>query len=238
MVPGASGVGMKGKLGPIHDAVITQPVLPGLERPQPDFMWIHTDSVRVLAVLVEIEKPSKRWFTKDGRETAQLSQAMSQIAQWKAWFKEPDNVNQFRRLYQVMPRHAVRRVFEQFYLLVYGRQQELIESPEFNLRRRSLLPPDIERMTYDRLAPDPSAANYLCARIRKGTLEAVTVPPTLQLGPYVARDLAPIHGKPDAALRSPYLSEARKLFLAERFEYWDSWVRDIDASVIRMSDWE
>jgi Domain of unknown function (DUF4263) len=217
MVPGSSGIGTRGKQGPIHRAVFSKPKLPGLQRPEPDFMWIVRDSGRVMAVLVEIERPKKRWFTTNGQETAELTQATGQIAQWKAWFNQPDNVNQFRRLYRIPDRYDEGRAFKQFYLLVYGRQREILERPELNRQRDSLLAADIERMTYDRLQPDPGAEYCLCVKIRRGALEAITVPPTLRLGPGIAQDLRPVRRKAEATMASPYISAERKAFLVERF---------------------
>jgi hypothetical protein len=238
MVPGASGIGTRGKHGPIHGAVFSKPKLPGLHRPEPDFMWILRDSGRVLAIMVEIERPQKRWFTNKGQETAELTQATGQIAQWKAWFNQPDNVNQFRRLYRIPDHYNEGRSFKQFYLLVYGRQQELLERPELNRQRDALLADDIERMTYDRLQPDPWVEYCLCVRIRRGALEAVTVPPTLRLGPNIAEDLRPLRRKAEAAMRSPYISAERKVFLVERFVYWDAWAAEGGKGVTRGSDWE
>jgi hypothetical protein len=241
MVPGGFGFGGRGHQGPLHDALFTQPTLPGLRRPTPDFMWITMDSGQLLAVLIEIEAPSKLWFTAKGQETANLTQATGQLAQWKAWFKQPDNVNQFKRLYRI-PDGYLSRIFdisfERHYVLVYGRRSELRGKPEANRQCRSMLPPDVERMTYDRLAPDPWLRDCLCVRVRGERFEAVSVPPTFRIGPNNAKDLAGIEGKREATLASPYLSDERKQFLIERYPYWDQWAADGAKGVRSMGDWE
>jgi Domain of unknown function (DUF4263) len=216
-------------------------MLPGLRRPTPDFMWINKDSGCVMAVLVEIEKPSKLWFTAKGQETADLTQATGQLAQWKAWFKQSDNVNQFMRLYRIPDIYwsaIFDLTFEQHYMLVYGRRSELKRKPEANRQRRSMLPPDVERMTYDRLAPDPWLRHCVCVRLQGERFECVSIPPTFRIGPNNAADLAGIEGKAEATLASPYLSAERKQFLIERYVYWDQWVADGAKGIRSTGDWE
>jgi hypothetical protein len=237
MAPG----GFVGHHGPVHYALFTQPVLPGLRRPTPDFMWITKDSGRVLAVLIEIEKPSKLWFTTKGQETADLTQATGQLAQWKAWFKQSDNVNQFMRLYRIPDIYwsAIFDLsFEQQYMLVYGRRSELKRKPEANRQRRNMLPPDVERMTYDRLAPHPWLRDCICVRLKGERFEAMSIPPTFRIGPNNAKDLAGMAGKSEATLASPYLSDERKQFLIERYTYWDQWAADGAKGIRSTGDWE
>jgi hypothetical protein len=49
--------------GPFPDAVISQPPLAAIGKKVPDFMWLSKDSLVLEPVLIEIERPSKRWFT-------------------------------------------------------------------------------------------------------------------------------------------------------------------------------
>lgn len=95
MVPGSRGLFGDGHHAPFPAAVISQPVLPGLERRVPDFLWFAMNSESIYPVLVEIEAPSKRWFTTSGKQTEQLTQALDQLAEWKTWFSRPQNLAQF-----------------------------------------------------------------------------------------------------------------------------------------------
>src|SRR4051812_43221948 len=47
----------------LSNAVITQPVLSGLKSKRPDFLYFTGNSGEVKAVFIEIESPTKRWFT-------------------------------------------------------------------------------------------------------------------------------------------------------------------------------
>ncbi len=64
-VPGESQP-VEGHHGPLNSALITQPRLTGLDGKTPDFLWLIRDSGTVYAVLIEIETPTKRWFTEKG----------------------------------------------------------------------------------------------------------------------------------------------------------------------------
>ena len=48
-------------------------------------MWITRDSVAVYVVLIEIEAPAKPWATVRGQRSSKLTQAESQIKDWKVW---------------------------------------------------------------------------------------------------------------------------------------------------------
>lgn len=78
---------------------------------------------------------------------------------------------------------------------------------------------------YKHLEPDPEAAEYLCVRRGPHGYEAVTVPPTMQLGPAHAEDWTRISEKDRAVRASAWLSEDRRAFLIERMPYWDAWGR-------------
>src|SRR5262245_45636995 len=86
LVPGAFNIigGTSGHY-PSMSALFSQPPLPSYDRRIPDFMWLSANSEIDEPVLVELEAPDKRWFTKSGEQTAHLTQALGQIADWKAW---------------------------------------------------------------------------------------------------------------------------------------------------------
>ena len=77
-------VGAYGNHGAWMDAVITQPPLAGFHKRVPDFMWFESDSSTVVAVCVEIERQGKYWFNVGGTPTADLSQALDQIQEWRS----------------------------------------------------------------------------------------------------------------------------------------------------------
>ena len=100
MVPGAFGL-LGGESGhyPWLTSLISQPPLPSYNHRIPDFMWLSRWSDTEQPVLIEIEAPSKRWFTKSRTQSAEFTQALNQIAEWKAWFAIPHNVQAFKEFY-------------------------------------------------------------------------------------------------------------------------------------------
>ena len=125
LVPGADPATDVGSNGFYPSGVITQPQLSGVSSRFPDFCIISHDSGSVYATLVEIESPSKAWATKKGHQSAQLTQAINQIKDWKAWFSEQPNQITFLRDFQLPDWLHGDRSFEQRYILVYGRRREM-----------------------------------------------------------------------------------------------------------------
>jgi hypothetical protein len=72
-------------------------------------------------------------------------------------------------------------------MLIYGRQSEFSEGPEWNRKRQGLRESGVDEMTYDRLRPLAGSANAITVRVKRdnGLVErwAVAIQPTLQLGP-------------------------------------------------------
>jgi hypothetical protein len=76
--------------------IIAQAPLPSYNHRVPDFLWLSRDSDTDQPVLIEIEAPSKKWFTKAGAPTAGFTQALNQIAEWKSWFSIGRNLDAFK----------------------------------------------------------------------------------------------------------------------------------------------
>jgi len=192
-------------------------------------MTIAWDSQSVIAFLIEIEAPAKPWGTKAGGTNAKLTQALGQLREWKAWFKEPENVLQFTKLYGIDQRTMETRQFEQRYGLVYGRRTEIEANRKLAKERSLLAHADEVLMTYDRLEPDPRMARYPTVKPRRSTQDtdfgAIHVPPTLRLGPYFADQFAQFSGMRDAIQNNPLISQERKAFLLKRLDYWNQWSR-------------
>jgi hypothetical protein len=85
-------------------------------------------------------------------------------------------------------------------------------------------------MIFDRLSPEQKADILMCVRLVESVAgpvyEALSIPPTLRLGPDLAGYRSVI-GKRDITVnRNQWISLERKQFLEERFPYWDKWARD------------
>lgn len=240
MVPGAFNLlGTESGHYPWLCGLISQPPLPSYDRRFPDFMWLSLNSETEEPVLIEIEAPGKRWFTDSGNQTAQLTQALNQIAEWKAWFGVSRNVEAFKALYGLDREAWCRRRFRPSYLLIYGRRKEANASPSLTEKRTYLHADDIVTMTYDRLRPNPNAHQLVCMRPNvKGVFTAVSVPPTLKWLPGLAKDRALLHGLDTAIETNPYMSQARKDFLVRRMDYWNDWAKRGEHGVINSADQE
>ena len=229
---------------PMLSAYFTQPELPGFRAKRPDFLTVVWDSDSVVVMLVEIEAPAKRWTTKSGTPSSALTQAIDQLHQWKAWFREPENVLQFQKLYRLDQVVLDKRQFEQRYALIYGRRSEATASPNFAKKRRLLAQPDEILMTYDRLRPSSRMGDSPTVRLDRSRqdhrLTVAHVPPTLRIGPYNADQLVQLAGLRDAIASNELISRERRAFLARRMDYWEDWAQQplvLDDSRIHFLDY-
>ena len=176
MVPGYSS-GSSSMLYPLQCALISQPELPGLSTYRPDFMWISTHSMAWYPTLIEIEAPHKRYFTKKGLPTADFNQARHQLAQWRTWFKNPGNVQQFNDRYRI-PDNVRKRTMQLHMILVYGRRAEFEDHHGLTSQMAELLPGhDEELMSFDRLKADPSIRDAITVRSKvPSDYEALWIP--------------------------------------------------------------
>jgi hypothetical protein len=213
----------RGAHGPYPGAIISQPVLPGFSRKVPDFLYITRDSATVYAVLIEIEHPAKPWATSAGQQSAEFTQATNQIADWKSWFSDPLNIAQFRELYRIPSDWNRSRTFEQKYFLIYGRRTDPSLTEAFNRKRKLLERKNECHMTYDRIQPNGDLAWCLCAKLDENGYRAISIPPTMELGPMHAHFGKLIRDKDAAVRANRYLSDVRKQFLITRWPYWDEW---------------
>jgi Domain of unknown function (DUF4263) len=235
LVPG-SRYPMTGSF-PVRAALITQPGLQSTTRRVPDFMWLSNDSATLYPVLIEIERPSKRWFTSKAVPTATFTQAMSQLREWRAWFNERENQSKFMKGFDI-PDHYDRGRFRPHCVLIYGRRAELETNQRLRRLRAMQEHPDESIMSFDRLRPLRDSVNYITIKRSQAGYEAVSVPPTLKLDPLYAPFWADIYSKQAAIQRCEWMTEERKAFLCERIEYWDDWARREDRGIIHVGDEE
>ncbi len=225
LVPGHSmPAGRQGHY-PLHCGLISQPKLQGLVSYVPDFMWISTHSGAWFPTLIEIEKPSKRIFTKRGRPTHEFTEARHQLAEWRTWFKNPVNVEQFMDSYGV-PARLRWRTMVLHMILIYGRRAEFEDDPKLTGQISSLLPGDDEElMTFDRLRADLYMKNALTLRATGfGKYRAHWVPPVFETEiPELAERFLHLEGMAEAIDQNDELEAERKDFLKRRVVYWKEW---------------
>jgi hypothetical protein len=220
-------------------ALIAQPKLQGLTVRIPDFMWIATTSDTILPVLIEIECPSKGWFTNKGQPTAYLTQARTQLAGWRSWFRKDVNQRWFQTFYQLPEEMLRRKVVRPAFVLIYGRRSEFEERADLN-QLRAELPGEREfYMTFDRLSPDSHAAHYVtCRKPDPDGYNVVSVPPTFEWGPILMPDRLLYRGLKSSFSSSEWTTDERRAFLIARHDYWMEWGRNGARGLIRGGDRE
>jgi len=201
-------------------AVISQPPLSGLIHRIPDFMTFSRDSAAIHVNMIEIERPDKIWFTAQGQPTADFTQALDQLREWKEWIADPVNLQSFTRDYKFSTPYSNYKGYQFHYTLVYGNSSGRTE--EFRDKRKYLPNGDETLMTFDRLSPDRSIKDLLTVKLDQNGYRCINVPPTLRLGPQNCRYFPIISGKTEAVDKNSYISNLRKQFLKSRLPYWDA----------------
>lgn len=171
-----------------------------------------------MPVFLELERPDKKWFTGSGQQTAELSQAISQVAEWRTWLESAANQLAFHEMYGVSS--AIRSYFrfQPVFHLVYGRRAEFIQDNRKSQTRDSLRPGWLSWSTYDRLTPSANARQWVTVRVRqRGGWEVVAIPPTFDFPSYFADEaLQGIIGFDTAITANTLISDDRKHYLLEK----------------------
>jgi hypothetical protein len=240
MVSGAFNLfGAESGHPPIFCGLISQPILPSFNYRKPDFMWLSKNSDTIEPVLIEIEDPNKQWWTDSGQQTAQLTQALNQIIEWRLWFRDLVNQIKFKEMYGIA---SDNRQFKPSFLLIYGRRHEANINSNQILKRTELAKEDVDIITFDRLHPNQKACELLCLSVKFDNkcriLTAISVPATFTLGPSFAEDRATVIGLDNAIDSNKNISKMRKEFLIRRLSYWNEWSKSSDRGIITASDRE
>lgn len=228
MIPGGSGdIGPGGHHQSEMGLVFREARLRGAGRDYgPDFMWVTRSSGLITPILIEIEKPSKRWFKSDGRPTRHLADAHDQLNDWSDWFAREGNEAIFRETYLFKEPYQSRRLEPQ-YLLIYGRSNEFElggghTNPDAIRHKRDGLRRKNEYfMTFDSLRPNYNHRLSITATRTVNSVEPFAFSPVYGTSAAVSRDASLVMGDPAAAFaRSQMMSAERKLYLSQRWQHW------------------
>ncbi|MFC8463831.1 Shedu anti-phage system protein SduA domain-containing protein [Streptomyces sp. NPDC057250] len=228
-LPGAiDGIGKGGHHGPAFSAVIRQPPLQGLGPTRvPDFMWVRRDTGAIRPICIEIESPSKSWFNKGSRTpTAELTQAIDQLTEWKVWFSSPENRLIFGKTYA--PNYADRPIDPQF-VLIFGRNSEFRpgsskhDDPQYmRLKRDHMARASEHFFTYDQLKPERGGADYATATKNVTGWALHSVPPTFSTGAHIMDLTGAVSDPSKAVHRAGLIGPERQAYLLDRWRYWRS----------------
>lgn len=213
---------LSGHLPHLH-CLISQPEIGSTYTKKPDFLWLSQDSLTFVPVFIEIEKPSKKMFTQTGRPSADFTQAIDQIIEWKSILNQPENQLAFFKKYN-LPLELTNKIFKPQFILIYGRRAEYEGNENLTRKRSELQSNDLAIMSYDRLSPRYDSRNMLCAHVNNSTgnpqYEIMTIPPTFEFNAGWASNYREYFGFIEAIDRMECTSQERKDFLKERFPYW------------------
>jgi hypothetical protein len=108
----------------------------------PDFLICHRNSSGYQWILIEIESPLKKPLNKNGRPASKLTEALSQISDWRIWIR--DNISYCREQLGLKGIDA-----EAKGIAIIGRRNQL--DLKYAKQYREMSNGSTEVMTYDRL---------------------------------------------------------------------------------------
>jgi len=228
MIPGGCGdIGPGGHHGSAMGAVFREPQLAGAGRSfKPDFMWVTRSTSMFTPILIEIEKPSKPWFTKDGRPSASFTQARDQLNDWRSWFDQDGNKALFRDRFLFLPDPFNNRPLRPQFLLIYGRRSEFEvggghENPdELRFKRDLQRAQDEFYMTFDSLSPCYRCQDSMTLTMTTAGPRVHAFSPVYRTGTLIGEG-ALVLGDPAAALEcSAMMADERRAYLAGRWTHW------------------
>ena len=236
-VPGAFEVfGLSGHY-PYMNCLITQPRINDKQLRIPDFMWLANDSLSFCPVLIEIEKPSKEQFRKDEINRFEFTQAYNQIIEWKAILSTISGQESFYERFSIDEENR-KKEFKPQYILVYGRRSEY-EKDEWLRRKRALFQnDDICIMSFDRLHASRDVYDLVTCTVSNGQYYVRYIPPTFVYRPVTSHVLQKWIGFTSALSRIPDISEERRVFLQNRFEYWMCFGAKKNHGIMNSGDYE
>jgi Domain of unknown function (DUF4263) len=242
MIPGGSGdIGPGGHHGSDMGAVFRRPNLIGGGRAfQPDFMWVTRSTSLITPILVEIEKPSKRWFRRDGRPTSEFTEAHDQLNDWRSWFARDGNKALFRERFLFLSEKYEDRPLEPEYVLVYGRQSEFgiggrhTNPGALRFKRDQQRRMNESFMTFDALRPHFDHSNSLMLTMTAQGPKIHAFSPVYGTGTNVGEGALLLGDPHDALDRSVMISDERRAYLAKRWSHWQQSERQKNADADRI----
>ncbi|MHA6530072.1 Shedu anti-phage system protein SduA domain-containing protein [Paenibacillus sp. BAC0078] len=218
-VPGALELfGQSGHYPYMH-TLISQPKIGGPFSRFPDFLWLANDSLTFVPVFIEIEKPAKTMYLKDGNMSAAFSQAIGQIYEWQAILNKPENQLLFFDFFNI-PQTLREKQFDPQFLLIYGRRAEYKDNELLRGKRAAVRKNNIDIISFDRLRPIRDYYEFTSSRVRNKNYWVKNIPPTFRYRADCAEELVLSKGFREAISKMKHTSKARKDFLDQRYEYW------------------
>lgn len=222
---------------PYMNCLITQPDIGSMFHRKPDFLWLAEDSLNFCPVFIEIEKPSKLSFTKQGVLSAEFNQALGQLKEWRGILNNAINNLAFFSCFHI-PQELQEKQFTPQFLLIYGRRSEYENNTALRNLRSQSQDNSIRIISYDRLTPSQKCSRTVTCKVQNGEYWVQHISPTFELGPVYSRELTKLKGFKEKIDDMEMTSEKRKAFLKERYPYWIEFGEKTSQGTISTSDWE
>ncbi|MFT2788567.1 Shedu immune nuclease family protein [Serratia sp. T13T92] len=140
---------------------------------KPDFVYLAKSSDNWNVVLVEIEKPSSKYFKNNSTTFhADFNMALQQMNTWRAWIDDESNRNHLKNnILQgfIEPAHMARNPFNFKYVLVHGRRSEYENNVQKTSLIRSQQRDDFSIISFDSLAENIERKYPLYIAVKKNT---------------------------------------------------------------------
>lgn len=216
---------------PYMHTIISQPNIGGAFKRIPDFVWLANNSLNFTPVFIEIEKPSKKMFNKNGDFSADFSQAIGQIYEWKSILSKQVNQLMFYDFFDI-PKELQDKTFEPQYLLIYGRRNEY-ENNEFLTGKRAAIAQDkIAIYSYDRLKPIRDYYQFISCKMHNKKYTVLSITPTFKYRADCAEELVKFTDFIDVINQMQHTEYERKEFLKSRYNYWCDFAKTSSNEVI------
>lgn len=138
-----------------------------------DFVIFSKSSIGWNYILIEIEKPSSRFFKSGSTDVhSDFMGGIKQIKTWQAWFAKPDNKAHFEAQLRFIKKPISNTPVEIKYVLVTGRRHEYENSEDKIHAIRSFESDNFKIMSFDSLAENVRNNEELYLGVRKqGSIE-------------------------------------------------------------------
>ena len=138
-----------------------------------DFVILSKSSIGWNYILVEIEKPSSRYFKSGSTDVhSHFMGGVKQIKSWQAWFGKPGNKAHFEAQLSFIKKPISNAPVEIKYVLVTGRRNEYENSEDKIHTIRSFESNNFKIMSFDSLAENIRNNEELYLGVRKqGSIE-------------------------------------------------------------------
>ena len=133
-----------------------------------DFVILSKSSISWSYILIEIEKPSSRFFKPGSIDVhSDFVSGVKQIKTWQSWFSKPGNKEHFEAQLRFLKKPISNTPVEIKYILVSGRRREFEGSEDKIHTIRSYESHDFKIMSFDSLAENAMKNEELYLGVRK-----------------------------------------------------------------------